>query len=518
MSDNKRFFLPIFASILVIIGFGMGYILHPKVDSKRASKFEEVLDALDEMYVDSIDKDKVFNQAINDMLHKLDPHSRYITANALRSEQESMQGSFGGIGVRFQLIKDTVCVIKAIPNAPAFFSGVRSGDQIIAINGKSFTGKKITTDKVMASLKGDVDTEVKVTILRNNTKKHITIIRGEIPLETVSTYYMIDKEIGFLRIDQFSVPTHEEFVVAAESLLSQGMNKLVLDLRGNPGGVMEAAINIADEFLAKGDVIVSTKSKNSDADISKSTEGGCLERVKLVVLIDEGTASAAEILAGAIQDNDRGELVGRRTYGKGLVQQDQMLSDGSSVRMTISRYYMPSGRSIQRKYTGDYEAYMRDEARYIKGELFSQDSMYLDKSKVYKTKKGRRVYGGGGVIPDEFVPLDTTGSSLYLSELNVNQIFSAFVFKSLQTKRTKWKTVENLRDYNFTSVDLNAFTEFASSTYNIRGYERLNKTQTLRINQQLKLEFARQLWEEIGVYKVTSIDDKELKRALLKLR
>jgi len=430
----------------VVIGFGMGYILHPKVDSKRASKFEEVLDALDEMYVDSIDKDKVFNQAINDMLHKLDPHSRYITANALRSEQESMQGSFGGIGVRFQLIQDTVCVIKAIPNAPAYFSGVRSGDQIIAINGKSFTGKKITTDKVMSSLKGDVDTEVEVTVLRNNIKKRITITRGEIPLETVSTYYMIDKEIGFLRIDQFSVPTHEEFVVAAESLLSQGMNKLVLDLRGNPGGVMEAAINIADEFLPKGDVIVSTKSKNNDGDVSKSTEGGCLERVKLVVLIDEGTASAAE------------------------------------------------------------------------RELFSQDSMYLDKSKVYKTKKGRRVYGGGGVIPDEFVPLDTTGSSLYLTELNVNQTFSAFVFKSLQTKRNKWKTIENLRDYTFTSVDLKALTEFASSTYDIRGYERLNKTQTLRINQELKLEFARQLWEEIGVYKVTSTYDKELKRALLKLR
>lgn len=518
MSDMKRFFLPIAASILVVIGFGMGYLLHPKVDSRRASKFEEVLNALDEKYVDSIDKDKVFNQAINDMLHKLDPHSRYITAQALKSEQESMQGSFGGIGVRFQLIKDTICVIKAIPNAPAFFSGVRSGDQIIAINGKPFTGNKITTDKVMAALKGDVNTGVEVTVLRKTNKKRIRITRGEIPLETVSTYYMIDREIGFLRIDQFSVPTADEFVLAAKSLLAQGMKKLVLDLRGNPGGVMDAAIKIADEFLPKGNVIVSTKSKNNEGEVSKSTGGGCLEKINLVVLIDENTASAAEILAGAIQDNDRGHLVGRRTYGKGLVQQDQMLSDGSSVRMTISRYYTPSGRSIQRTYTGDYEAYMRDEARYIKGELFSQDSMYLDKSKVYKTKKGRRVYGGGGVIPDEFVPLDTTGSSNYLTELTMNQTFSAFVFKFLQTNRNKWKTIAHLRDYLWSTADLKTFTTFASNTYHIHGYDQLNKRQTLRINQQLKAEFARQLWDEIGVYKVTSNYDKELQQALKKFR
>lgn len=517
MSDKNRFLYPIIASVLVVVGFSLGYILHPDVDSKRASKFEEVLEALDEKYVDSIDKNKIFDNAINDMLHKLDPHSRYISARDLKEEQESMEGSFGGIGVRFQLIKDTICVIKAIPNAPAFFAGMRSGDQIIAINDKPFTGKKINTDKVMLALRGDVGTDVEVTVLRNREKKRININRGEIPLETVSTSFMLNQNTGFLRIDQFSVPTYDEFMVAAETLLNQGMNKLVLDLRGNPGGVMESAIRIADEFLPKGDVIVSTKSKNQDAEVARAESGGRLEKVRLVVLIDESSASAAEILAGALQDNDRGVLIGRRTYGKGLVQQDQILRDGSSVRMTISRYYMPSGRSIQRSYSGDYNAYMRDEARYIKGELFSKDSIYLDKTKTYRTKNGRKVFGGGGVVPDEFVPLDTAGTSFYLTALNVNQAFSAYVFKALQLNRGKWKTARSLGAYTFTSADLEAFTGFAYRTYKISGYELLSKSSRERIAQQLKIEFARQLWDELGVYQVTVMEDKELQLALRKL-
>jgi carboxyl-terminal processing protease len=328
---------------------------------------------------------------------------------------------------------------------------------------------------------------------------------------------MLNQNTGFLRIDQFSVPTYDEFMDAAETLLNQGMNKLVLDLRGNPGGVMESAIQIADEFLPKGDIILSTKSKNQAADVARAESGGRLENVRLVVLIDENSASAAEILAGALQDNDRGVLIGRRTYGKGLVQQDQILRDGSSVRMTVSRYYMPSGRSIQRSYSGDYDAYMRDEARYIKGELFSKDSMYLDKTKTYKTKNGRKVFGGGGVVPDEFVPLDTAGSSFYLTALNVNQVFSAYVFKSLQFNRGKWKTARSLGAYAFTSADLEAFTGFAYKTYKISGYEILSKPARARITQQLKVEFARQLWDETGVYQVNVLEDKELQLALRKL-
>jgi len=517
MSDNKRFFYPIIASILVIVGFGMGYILHPDVDSKRASKFEEVLDALDNKYVDSIDKNKVFDQAINDMLHKLDPHSRYITARSLKEEQESMQGSFGGIGVRFQLINDTICVIKAMSNAPAFFAGVRSGDQIIAINKKPFTGKKINTDKVMGSLKGEIDTDVEVTILRNKQKKRIRIRRGEIPMETITTFCMLDNTTGYIRIDQFSVPTHDEFVMAADGLLNQGMKKMVLDLRGNPGGVMETAILIADEFLPSGDKIVSTKGRNVENEVVRAKPGGILENIKLAVLIDENSASAAEILAGAMQDNDRALLYGRRTYGKGLVQQDQILKDGSSVRMTISRYYTPSGRSIQRAYSGDYSSYMQDEERYMKGELFFEDSIPIDKRLVYKTKQGRKVFGGGGIVPDVFIPLDTTGSSLVLTQLNMEQVFSAFVFKSLQQNRGRWNSINALVAYEIPPSEWKLFISFCKQNYHISYVESLSAAQKKSIQKRLKVEYARQLWDEQGVFQVMRAEDKELNAALKKL-
>jgi carboxyl-terminal processing protease len=518
MSDSKRFFYPIAASILVIIGMMMGYFLQPNIDSKRASKFEEVLNALDREYVDSIDKNKMFDAAINDMLHKLDPHSRYISAKNLRQETEAMQGSFGGIGVRFQIINDTICVIKAIDGAPAYRAGVRSGDQIIAINGKPFTGKKATNDKVMSNLKGEPDTEVQVTILRNKKQKKITINRGEIPLETVSVYYMLNETTGLIRIDQFSVLTYDEFITAAQSLIGKGMKSLVLDLRNNPGGVMDAAINVADEFLVSGDKIVSTKSKRYKNDVVKAQAGGILEKTKLVVLIDENSASASEILAGAIQDNDRGLLVGRRTYGKGLVQQDQILNDGSSVRMTISRYYTPSGRSIQRPYSGNYEEYMRDESRYIRGEFFHEDSIPIDRKLVYKTKRGNKVYGGGGIVPNVFIPLDTSGASIYLVELNAQQVISAFVFKSLQQNRTKWKSIETLCNHNFSIYEIQDFTSFAQRIYKLDGYSLLSQKQKDRISEQIKIEFGQQLWGELGAFRVITKNDSMLIKALALLR
>jgi len=518
MSDSKRFFYPIAASILVIIGMMLGYFLQPNIDSKRASKFEEVLNALDREYVDSIDKNKMFDAAINDMLHKLDPHSRYISAKNLKQETEAMQGSFGGIGVRFQIINDTICVIKAIDGAPAYRAGVRSGDQIIAINGKPFTGKKATNDKVMSNLKGEPDTEVQITILRNKKQKKITINRGEIPLETVSVYYMLNETTGLIRIDQFSVLTYDEFITAAQSLIGKGMKSLVLDLRNNPGGVMDAAINVADEFLVSGDKIVSTKSKRNKNDVVKAQAGGILEKTKLVVLIDENSASAAEILAGAIQDNDRGLLVGRRTFGKGLVQQDQILNDGSSVRMTISRYYTPSGRSIQRPYSGNYEEYMRDESRYIRGEFFHEDSIPIDRKLVYKTKRGNKVYGGGGIVPNVFIPLDTSGASIYLVELNAQQVISAFVFKSLQQNRTKWKSIETLCNHNFTIHEIQDFTSFAQRIYKLDGYSLLSQKQKDRISEQIKIEFGQQLWGELGAYRVITKNDSMLIKALDLLR
>lgn len=519
MSPERKFILPFIGALLLIVGLFLGYNLQPKIDTKRASKFEEVLRALEEKYVDSVNKDQLFNDAVNEMLHKLDPHSRYISKKDLLKEQQEMQGSFGGIGVRFQLINDTICVISAMSNGPAYKAGLRSGDQIIYIEGKAFTGKKITNDMVLNALRGEVDTYVNVTALSKGAQRKVRIQRGEIAVKSVPSYFMMDAKTGYIRISQFSLPTHEEFINASDVLLKQGMKAMVLDLRGNPGGVMDAAVAIADEFLPKGDVIVSVKGKSIKNSTEYAQGGGKFEQIPLVVLIDESSASAAEILAGAIQDNDRGKLVGRRTYGKGLVQQDQILRDGSSVRMTISRYYTPSGRSIQRAYSGNYEQYIMDEQRFRMGELFHLDSIPVDKSKAFKTKKGRVVYGGGGIVPDVFVPLDTSGNSLLTSMLFSNQLFSEFAFKYLQQdNRNKWTAPKSLARYNFTIKEWRYFETMVENKLNLKGIGLLLDQEKNNVAIFLKEELARQLWQESLEIRYCLGKDNEIREAKILLR
>jgi carboxyl-terminal processing protease len=514
MNEPRKFVFPLLAAVFVVLGMYLGFNLHPSIDTRRASKFEEVLMALEEKYVDSVNKDALFNDAINEMLHKLDPHSRYISKANLLKEQQEIRGSFGGIGVRFQRINDTVCVISAMKNGPAFLAGMRSGDQIISINGKNFTGPKITNDLVMENLRGQENTMVKVNVRRKQKTLDIQIERGEIAVETVDSYFMIDAKTGYIKINQFSLPTHQEFQFAAKKLLSKGMQSLILDLRGNPGGVMDAAVAIADEFLPKGDIIVSVKGKSIPSNTSYAKDGGMLESVKLSVLIDESSASAAEILSGAIQDNDRGLLYGRRTFGKGLVQQDQILRDGSSVRMTISRYYTPSGRTIQRPYSGDYESYMKDELRYREGELFNKDSIPMDKSKAFKTKKGRTVYGGGGIVPDVFVPYDSSEVSVIASMLFTHQVFSAYVFKYLQARPKEWSSVHALARHNFSNAEWGQFEKFAENQLKMKDLALLLRQEKQRLIPYIKEEFSRQLWQESSQIKFLLGRDKEMKRSI----
>jgi carboxyl-terminal processing protease len=358
------------------------------------------------------------DDAIAHILNKLDPHSSYIPATDRLAANEDLRGNFDGIGVEFNIFDDTIVVVSALSGGPSEALGIQSGDKIIDVDGKQMAGIGVNTSDVMKALKGPRGTEVKVKILRRDKQIDYNIIRDKIPQNSVDVAYMVDKETGYIKVNRFSATTFEEFQASMAKLKERGMKKLVLDLQGNPGGYMNMAIDMADEFLGAGKTIVSQKGKENKYNASaSSTSKGEFEKGDLVVLVNEGSASASEILAGALQDNDRALVVGRRSFGKGLVQSPFDLSDGSELRLTISRYYTPSGRSIQKPYEDD-EEYSRDIiSRYNHGEFFHSDSIHFNDSLKYLTLNGRTVYGGGGIMPDYFVPLDTSLNSYYLNEL-----------------------------------------------------------------------------------------------------
>ena len=517
--ENQRFFLPILLSVTLILGLIIGNKLsnntnNGSIDSDRVQKITDILDILNERYVDTIDKDKIFEEMLSEMLHKLDPHSNYIPAKDMQAVAESIDGKFGGVGIRFQIIRDTVCITNVISGSPSERIGIKSGDKIIKINKQPFIGSKITNEKVLGNLKGEEGTKVSVTIVRAKKELSFSITRGEIPIRTVTSAFMLDNETGYISIDQFSIPTADEFHKAAIRLKDYGMKKLILDLRNNGGGVLQSATMIADEFLPKGRIMLKTKGRKEQEKIYYSTSGGELESIDAVVLINAFSASASEILAGALQDNDRAIIVGRRSYGKGLVQEDSPMRDGSNLRITIARYYTPSGRCIQKPYSGNYEEYMKDEVRMEKGEMYHLDSsLYLDSLK-FKTIGGRTVYGGGGITPDVFVPYDTTESSYYLTELLFSGAFQSYSFDFVANKRNYWKNPQDFCS-RFVCNDniLQAFVSYANKT----GGVSKNNKEFIRskrvISTNLKAEIARQLYGEDGYYRVINTIDREVIKA-----
>lgn len=510
------YWLPILLTSIAAIGVWIGSELFGSSSetSKELQKLEQIFQVLDEQYVDKINKEEIFEKTISEMLHRLDPHSNYISAKNLKLLDEQTNAAFGGIGVRFLLFRDTICVTHVNARSPAFLGGLKRGDRIIAINGKPSIGKSISNDKVMARLKGVPNTEVKVTIFRKGKKLQKTLVRNTIPIATVPAYYMMDKKTGYIQIAQFSVPTAQEFHNAALTLQAKGMKNLLLDLRGNGGGTMEAAIQIADEFLPEGYLILSSKGLHSEEQKHLATKAGVLEKTKVVVLIDAQSASASEILAGALQDNDRAKIVGRRSYGKGLIQQDKRLKDGSNLRITVARYYTPSGRSIQRPYKKGYEAYRQDEQRAYTEEYFKPDSSIFVDSLKYKTRKGRTVYGGGGIMPDVFIPGDTTGRSLYLSELQWGGVFNAFAFDYLNRVNTKFTLQEFISEFRITDQLLEQFTTFANKEFEVRLQRNEFLHSKENIKHLLKAEIARHLFLENGYYQVMNGHDPEVQRAL----
>lgn len=525
--ENRRivFLLPVVLGITLALGLFLGKQMSSGNDAglmagqhndSRYQKMQDIIDIIDRYYVDSVNGDALFETAISDMLHKLDPHSSYIPADELKLATEQIHGEFAGVGIRFFVIRDTVCVTNVIPGSPSEKAGVLAGDKIIRADGKKLSANGVKSEDVMNTLKGPRGTSVKVELLRNGKKENVSIVRGNIPISSISAAFMLDEKTGFIKIDQFSLTTDTEFSQAAAELIRSGMKQLVLDLRNNPGGVLSSATKIADEFLPSGKIIVSTRGEHSPAREYMSTSTGQLERMKLVVLINENSASASEILAGALQDHDRATIVGRRSFGKGLVQEDMVLRDGSSLRLTIARYFTPINRSIQKPYNGNIDDYYHDQMdRYDRGELFAPDSSVFVDSLKYTTPGGKTVYGGGGIMPDVFVPLDTTGTSWYLSQLRYTMTFQSFAFEYVANKRSNWKNpAQFVRSFQVNDDLLRNFTSYSQKNYDIPFQATDFAVSKPLMRDLLKAEIARQLWTENGYYMVISKTDKEVLKAL----
>jgi carboxyl-terminal processing protease len=442
--SNKRLniYLPILFAAILVAGFYLGLHLRTPVDGQaekkffsigfdRSDKINNVINYIYDSYVDTIDREHLTEEIIMNVLRDLDPHSAYIPASEFRDMNDPLMGSFDGIGIEFNMITDTVVVISPISGGPSERAGLMAGDRIIAVEDEPIAGVRKSTNEVVSMLKGKKGTEVNISVLRRGVADPMTfsIIRDKIPSYSLDIAYMPGEDIGYIRLNKFAATTHQEFATALMGLREQGMEKLILDLRGNTGGFLDAAINIADEFLGSQQLIVYTDGRMRPRNYAIARRQGGFETQPLVILIDEWSASASEIVAGAVQDNDRGLIIGRRSFGKGLVQEQVQLGDGSALRLTVARYYTPSGRSIQKPYENGREDYYADYMqRLMDGELDTADSIRFDDSLRFETLNGRTVYGGGGIMPDVFIPLETGEHTIFFNQVANRGILYRFAF------------------------------------------------------------------------------------------
>lgn len=451
IKHNSIIWYPLVISIAIVLGIVIGnYISTKKFTLDKDRKINAVLNLIQSEYVDSIDVKDLVEQAIPAIIGNLDPHSYYIPASDIRAENEKLDGSMSGIGVSFFMMNDTANVDQVIPNGPAEKVGMLAGDRIISVNGESIVGGTLTAEGIRSKIRGEKGTKVRIGVKRNSSKKTLTftITRDDIPMNTIDVSYMLDDKTGYIKIAQFGKNTYDEFFAALSKLKKDGASRYIVDLRGNPGGYMEMAILMVNEFLEQGELIVYTKGRKEREDIQVwSDDQGSFHDAQVAVLIDEYSASASEIMAGALQDNDRGLVVGRRSFGKGLVQKQIYLPDSSAIRLTIARYYTPSHRCIQKDYTlGDEDDYSKElYDRYSHGELYSADSIKVDKSKIFRTANGRIVYGGGGIVPDIFVPNDTTGITTYYRSVANLGLLQQYVYTYVDINRDQLKNVKTVK-------------------------------------------------------------------------
>lgn len=513
--------LPLFLSLGIIGGLFIGRYSSEQRLSPGEEKLRTVLGMIQEQYVDPINIDSLINESIPDLLASLDPHSAYIPAESLTIANDDLEGSFGGIGVAFQVLNDTVTVVEVITGGPAEKVGILPGDLILEANGKKLTGEKISSEEVFKTLRGKEGTQVKTLVKRRSAKTPLTfdIVRGQIPSNSVDAAYMLTDDTGYVKVSKFARTTYSEFYTALTRLQKEGAEKYIVDLRGNSGGFMDQAIYMANEFLPAGRGIVFTKGRIAENQTVATSDGtGQFQNVPLTVITNEFSASASEIFAGAIQDNDRGLVIGRRTFGKGLVQNQLSLPDSSAVRLTVARYYTPSGRCIQKEYKrgkdGKYEMDIAD--RYTHGEFYSRDSIKLDKSKLFRTVNGREVYGGGGIMPDVFVPEDTTGYTSYYLEAVNKGLINTFAQYMADTYRPmmKDKSVESMmRILPRDNTLLQNFVSYAANKGLPARWYYINQSRSLLLNQ-IKGVIARDLVGYDGLIKILNQEDKTVSEAL----
>ena len=485
MSQNKyNRYMPLLLALCVVIGILIGTFYANHFSGQRLSiinsgsnKLNTLLQLIDDQYVDTVNINDLVEGAMPQILSELDPHSVYISAKDVQMANDDLRGSFSGVGIEFTIRQDTLRVQNVIANGPSERAGVLAGDKIVSVDDKPLVGKELTNEEAMHRLKGPKDTQVKLGIVRRGEKnvKYITVTRGEIPVKSISATYMLNDDTGYIRIKNFGENTYSEMLIALGVLSQERFNNLVIDLRGNNGGLLAAAVRIANEFLPKNSLIVYTEGRKSAREEYVSDGRGAYQHIPLVVLIDEGSASAAEILAGAIQDNDRGTIIGRRSFGKGLVQQPLSFTDGSMIRLTIARYYTPAGRCIQKPYTSGSDRNYEEDlvTRYQHGEYFSQDSIKHTGPAFYTLRERRTVYGGGGITPDIFVPEDTLGMTSYYKEAAMTGLILQFAYEYTDNNRTKLSAFKDLKSLS-AYLDKQNTVELFASYADSHGLKRRN--------------------------------------------
>ena len=526
MTDNKNRFTPLLMSLCVVIGIVIGsfYANHfsgnrLNIISNGSNKLSNLLHIIDDQYVDKVDMDSLVEKAIPQILAELDPHSVYIPAADVEKATDELKGSFTGVGIEFTIRQDTIHVQNVIKNGPAEKAGIIAGDMIIAVDGKKFVGKIVTEDEAKHRLLGQKGTKVKITVKRFGHAKPITytVTRGEIPTKTITATYMLDENTGYIKVNSFGEKTYPELLIALADLSQQGFSNLVIDLRDNVGGYMQSAVQMANEFLPKGKLIVYMEGRKQPRKEFRTDGHGAYQRIPLVILINEETASAAEIFAGAMQDNDRATIIGRRSFGKGLVQQQIPFPDGSMIRLTIARYYTPSGRCIQKPYVnGEDENYAQDLlTRYQRGEYFSQDSI-KHTGPAYHTGLGRVVYGGGGITPDIFVAEDTANVTSYYKQAILSGLILQYAYTYTDNNRAKMKQFQKMLDLAKYLEKQNLVGDFVDYADH-RGLQRRNllirKSYTL-LDRFINSRIIYNMLDEQALYEYLNQDDPAIAVAL----